>query len=172
MHRMRVFIDGGAHAGETFEWVNRSDFGRVILVEPNPVYWETLEPLGKLFRVALSDEDGRAKFYTSLRTDWGNSLLTYKGDEPMDIEHPIEVQTVDAALWLEKNTQPEDRIVLKLDIEGSEYSVLFRLLEHPVASRIERLLVEWHPIPGLINYKEGLIARMNELGIAYEEWPH
>lgn len=61
---------------------------------------------------------------------------------------PVTVPAIDFARWLsELKLQPEDRVLLKIDIEGAEVEVLERLMAHNNGAdlcRVERLLVEWH----------------------------
>lgn len=59
-------------------------------------------------------------------------------------ERSAKVTTIDLAEWLQNNTGPDDDLTIKMDIEGAEFDVLERLAGHPVRTRIEHLLVEWH----------------------------
>jgi len=63
-------------------------------------------------------------------------------------------------------------IVLKMDIEGSEYSVLRHLLEEGVAKKVDAFLVEFHPWfkPGNRQLEEELTEDYKKLGISFKKW--
>ena len=46
--------------------------------------------------------------------------------------------------FIEENFQKEDYIILKLDIEGAEYSVLQNLLDTDKLAYINEIYIEWH----------------------------
>lgn len=54
------------------------------------------------------------------------------------------VETVDFSKFLKDNFSREDRIVLKVDIEGLEYDLLEKMLAEGTVSYVERLFCEWH----------------------------
>ena len=56
----------------------------------------------------------------------------------------VEVETVDLSQWIKDNFSKEDFIVMKMDIEGAEYTVLPKLIEDGTASYINRAFIEWH----------------------------
>merc|ERR1711924_80286 len=53
------------------------------------------------------------------------------------------VHGVDVVRYLEEHAHPEDHVVVKMDIEGSEYDLLPCLLS--VASLVDILFLEIHP---------------------------
>jgi FkbM family methyltransferase len=61
---------------------------------------------------------------------------------------------VDLAAFLLDRSTPQTRIVIKMDVEGSEYDLLPHLLSSPVMTRIDLVLCEFHwrrfPFPGNI----------------------
>lgn len=54
------------------------------------------------------------------------------------------VVCLDLSDWMDKAISPEDHVILKLDIEGSEFEVLEHLLNTGKLSLVKELMVEWH----------------------------
>lgn len=80
-----------------------------------------------------------------------------------DLETSAAVPTFDFGAFL--SILPSG-VVVKMDIEGAEYPVLADLHERGLDSRIELLLVEWHPE----ETANGLLAEKPELRCPVEEW--
>ena len=58
---------------------------------------------------------------------------------------PIRVEVVDFAAWLKRmKLRPSDTVVLKIDIEGSEFDVLSNLENTNTICLIDEFLIEWH----------------------------
>ena len=79
-----------------------------------------------------------------------NELIHSHGFQPKiddeELINWIDVETIDIVKWLEESIDPENEIViLKLDIEGTEYSVLNKLLHNDLNKVVDVLLVEWTP---------------------------
>jgi len=56
------------------------------------------------------------------------------------------VATIDLAAFVSKKMQQGDRVLMKMDIEGAEGTVLRHLLDSGVACHLEALYLEWHPV--------------------------
>ena len=57
-----------------------------------------------------------------------------------------EAQTLDLARWIHERFSLSDYVVLKLDIEGGEWTVIPHLLARTgAAALIDELYIEWHP---------------------------
>jgi len=95
----------------------------------------------------VSDVDDRdVTFYIDNNEDaesWGSSVTNAGGNK-----HPVTVKTLDFVSWFEKEILPARPkvVVAKMDIEGSEYVVIPRLVEKELLC--ERALtvagIEWH----------------------------
>lgn len=149
----KIFIDGGARTGESFEIIQRdlpeySTF-EVILFEPNPIHKEPLEALAKeknctFVNGAIWNATGEADFFIAVDIygDQGSTLYSDK-QERLDRENPIKVKTYDIVDILSEFTE-EDYVVLKLDVEGSEYDILQRLVDTNNLSKVKEYVIEWH----------------------------
>jgi FkbM family methyltransferase len=56
----------------------------------------------------------------------------------------IEIESIDLSKWIMDNFSKEDHIVMKMDIEGSEYKVLPKMIHDGSIDYINSIYVEWH----------------------------
>lgn len=59
-------------------------------------------------------------------------------------EQAVEVECINFAKFLEEETQSNDNVFIKFDIEGAEYSVINKLLKSESINRVKEITVEWH----------------------------
>lgn len=87
-------------------------------------------------------------------------------------EKPIFVNCVDFSEWLLQNTKPFYNIILKLDIEGAEYDVLWHLIRENTIKYIKKLYVEFHlehlPVKSKIHHE--LIDKLKSIGLNPLNW--
>jgi FkbM family methyltransferase len=60
---------------------------------------------------------------------------------------PLIVPCFDFAAWLSVLTIGRLRVIVKMDVEGAEYTLLPHLIETGAIQWIKRLLIEWHRPP-------------------------
>jgi FkbM family methyltransferase len=156
----KIFIDGGAHKGEAIEVLidKRPDmFGcEVYFYEPNIDLIPFLEKMSqenknyniKVFNCALWDTDGEINFLESIER-WSTlaSTVVPTMNEiwglKLDRENPKKVTSKSLSNIL-KTFNDEDYLVVKLDIEGSEYYVIEDLFTTKQIEKIDELYIEWH----------------------------
>lgn len=152
----KIFIDGGARVGESIEYLleKRNDLlgCEVYFFECNPIHINTLNKIkdeNKNYNFHVSDcalwiNDGEMPLYVSVDR-WGDLGCTLHKEkrEKLDTENPIVVKTIRLSDFLD-NFSNQDYIVLKLDIEGSEYEVINDLINTDKIKKINELHVEWH----------------------------
>jgi FkbM family methyltransferase len=183
------FFDVGANVGQTFddylcksgEW----DGSHVWCFEPSPRHVPALmtkaQEMAGRFVVhvcpfGLRGGSGIRPFY--MKDDpRGDSFESYLASDhltqnlsPGYTLHGISVGVGDAVRLL---TKPGDRVVLKLDCEGSEYSILTALLDDGAAlERIDGILVEFHTIQTgeAVFDAAKLRERYAQLGKPLEQW--
>ncbi|KAI8517120.1 hypothetical protein Bbelb_057010 [Branchiostoma belcheri] len=71
----------------------------------------------------------------------GSRRLTYRRTIP----------TVDLSRWIQENTNVDDYVIFKLDVEGAEYDILTKMLEEGTFRWIDKYYGEyhgWQTIPG------------------------
>jgi FkbM family methyltransferase len=177
----KVFIDGGAHKGEAIEVLldKREDLQGcdVHFFEPNPDLISLLEGLNnpnynvKVHHAALWVEDGEIDFLESIAR-WNTlaSTVVQSMNEiwglKLDRENPKKVPSTSLSNFI--NTMDEDDyLVVKLDIEGSEYFVIEDLFKTGAISKIKELYIEWHDhfFPHLRQKGNELRSKLAQTGI-------
>ena len=98
--------------------------------------------------------DGHGLFGDEIyKVPWdGGSCVTdlkksYSADKPGPLykwHEDIEVKGLDLSAWILKNFDKNDTIVLKMDIEGSEFKVLPKMLAEGSIDYVDAIYVEWH----------------------------
>jgi FkbM family methyltransferase len=151
-----IFVDGGAHVGLFTLVAARcvGPSGRVIAFEPAGEVREKLIQNVKLngFEqvtvkpLALSSEPGRASFRVFELVGSGLNHLGPAAEEGGRVES-VEVTTLDASIGLADRSRVT---VMKLDLEGAEYSALLGG---------EALLAEAHP-ELVLEVEQSYLARM------------
>ncbi len=142
-----VFLDVGAHKGQEIEKLVLLQV-KVIAYEPHPMYYRYLVeqwgdiPTVILHEAAVSDFSGKAKLYfkgDKYADNGGASLLKNKSGISKLNE---EVTVVAAHEMMERSKCFID--VMKLNVEGSEYDILWDIINHGFLKHIGRIYVEDH----------------------------
>jgi FkbM family methyltransferase len=150
-----IYIDLGANVGDTVDrHLAGAPDAQVFAFEPNP---RLIAKLRNRFRsadnVAIYEAacwilDGQTKLY--LGHDLSSTLIEGKAPTPEHPEFDISykdfalVRTIDFARWLLETFNEGDDICVKMDIEGSEYKVLRRLIDTGAIGLMDELRCEWH----------------------------
>jgi FkbM family methyltransferase len=143
----KVFIDAGAHEGVILNHFMSRHKGYVAYAfEPNPNTQTLLPPNTTFIRKAVWVEGENHDFFlfSNDPASEGCTLIGTKTNKKLDRENPIQVECVDFNQWVLKNTSVDDKIILKMDIEGAEYDVLSHMIKGGSLDRIDKLYVEWH----------------------------
>lgn len=175
---MKIFIDLGAYDGDTVEKALKlySNFDFFYAFEP---YLPNLEKLRQkykdnkkiiIFDKAAATYDGRAKFFLHKNikdkngADEGSTLEKSKNN--VDLNNFVEVQTIDLSKFILENFKTSDEIVLKMDIEGTEYELLEKMIKDGSIKYIRALYCEWHKHKTDISEERhnSLVQKLNQLG--------
>jgi FkbM family methyltransferase len=177
--KRKIFIDCGAHKGESIRkflsCFADADEYELFSVEPNGLFAQRLKnEYGdvSVINKAAWIEDGKINFYGTdepNRTD-GYTIV----EEKSDISHnsPVEVECFDLSKWIKNEFSSDDYIVLKLDVEGAEYSILDKMVKEGTISFINELYVEFH-IRWMDMHRsvhDDIIKQLQSLGIKPKEW--
>lgn len=146
-------IDLGANVG-TYTLRMAETGADVISFEPDPGAYAVLEkatagrPNVTLIHKAAGHQEDRLALYRSAK--WSSdapgahtessSLVNPLG--PEDGSNAVMVEVVDFIAFLE--ALDRDVRIIKMDIEGAEWALMRRLIDHPVLSRIDCIFVETH----------------------------
>ena len=84
-----------------------------------------------------------------------------------------QVEAIDLSDFIKNNFSKEDFIILKLDIEGSEFDVLQKMITDETLEYIKKIYVEWHEQffhENKLNEKTFIMDKINENNINYNIW--
>jgi len=142
---MNIYIDCGGWKGDTIEEYYNKNF-LVIVFEPNSTYncyYESFNivPLNK----AVWIYDGEIDFYIGTNySGLGSTLFKDKITSNIKDVKPIKVPCIDFSKWILDNFNKDDRIILKMNIEGAEYPVLNKMIEDGSIKYINKLIISFH----------------------------
>jgi FkbM family methyltransferase len=69
---------------------------------------------------------------------------TSERDKLYEWHEDVKVESFDLSQWIIDNFSSDDFIVLKMDIEGSEYEVLPKMIKDGSINYIDHAFIEWH----------------------------
>ncbi len=162
-----LFIDMGSNLGQGFRFFSRyysPDIFDYRLIEANPCCIEQLKRnVSKLYNnhfwngsweiinVAVSNKNGSLKLYGLVEDKRGkvsngasviknHNSVFYNSNE----SKALEVKSVKASDLIKDASQKYSTIVVKMDIEASEYDALEDLIASGYINKIAHIYVEWH----------------------------
>ena len=156
-----LFIDLGANLGQAFSQFNRhfKKFNiNFHLFEPNPYCYKELLSKPELqkenitiYNCAVSSRTEKLLFYGLSSKEGGKfaqggSLLPHHNSLWFNVDRnsSIQVSAIDFSNYLKKQIPLYDKIIVKMDIEGSELEVLESLIENETIKGVQALFVEFH----------------------------
>lgn len=129
--------------------------------EPNPKHEHTLLQLQENLRcrgfktkiftnTAAYDSDKNLTFYLDLKSpkeynEWGSSILNWQNHSNPSAS--VQVQGINLSRFLLDILADATQIpvLMKIDIEGAEYSVMPSLISSGASCLIDAIFIEWHP---------------------------
>lgn len=164
MERRKVFLDVGAHHGESvcrfFRAVGAIDYWtwRVHCFEPNPAcFAELLKNHGKIKNISFHNmaltgrmpqgQNHRDFYIGEKHSGEGSTMLLGKRTGHVDYEHPVKVPAEPLAAFIENTfgpSLPSDCIVMKLNIEGGEYEIMQHILDEGIINRFDQIYIQTH----------------------------
>lgn len=146
--------------------------------EDNPFYKKSWEPplanLGAK-KYGLSKEE-----IIKIPWDGGSCITEIKNkikdssdrDELYTWHEKVEVESIDLSKWIIENFKKTDLIILKLDIEGSEYPVLKKMFENKSIEYVNYAFVEWHDwfIPEYKELTNEFKSKFKKLNVGLKGW--
>lgn len=147
-----VVIDCGANVGNVSAKLVSSG-ATIYAFEPNPYAFAALQQRFTnndnvhCIQKGVLDEDGTTKLFLHKQADdnqvkWsvGSSMVAEKGN--VSETNAVEVETVDLSAFIRSlNTRVK---IVKIDVEGSEYRILKKLITDGTIDLADHVLVETH----------------------------
>jgi len=160
-----IFIDLGAADGNTWSKFMENGYGPVkncpggkweaFLVEANPKFTPELTALQENFpgqvhsfaEHAAFGCEGTTSFFLDkddTHNNWGSSMDSNSPDAVKSGQVKVTVPMLNVVKLIAENTIPSDWVMLKVDIEGAEYSLVPCLAEFQEANLVDRMYLEEH----------------------------
>lgn len=164
---MKVFLNVGAHFGQTIEPALDPKYGfdRIIAFEP---VLSNVEVIRKTFRdprvetypIGLWNQTTEVKIYLP-----GTQAASVFQDKNNATSYEV-CKMVKASDWIKENLGPDDRIVLKINAEGVECDIVDDLIDADLMSRIDFMLMTFdcEKIPSQAHRSVELRSRLQKIG--------
>jgi FkbM family methyltransferase len=178
---MKYFISLGMYDGSVIDLAMR--------VFPDCDKYYGFEPVPSLYAIAVSKfrDDKKVALYNLAATTkdekdvkmyvgsnlgvnctitTGSSLVKSKSTGGITEDNFIMVDTVDFSRFIAKEFDADDYIIVDVDIEGTEYDVLWHMINNSTIGYIKKLYCEWHYRKMKFSKHDHkvLVKRLNELG--------
>jgi FkbM family methyltransferase len=172
---LQVFIDVGAHAGQTLAAAVQYDFDVIYGIEPMPNEFRILrgrfayDRRVKLMNTALSHSNGTCTMYGTNEL-MEASILSSKND--VDASATTEVPTTRASEFV--GSLPPADVYVKMNCEGAEIPILNDLLDSGAIHSLNRILIDWdiRKVPGMEHTEYQVRDRLGAEGfLRYDDWP-
>ena len=165
----KVFLDIGAHVGETLQVAMRERwaFDRIVCFEPAPQCWADLEALAdervELCKFGLWTCDTTMALHDPGAI--GASLFAAKS---ISVESAM-VDLRDAAHWFSANISATDEVIVKVNCEGAECDLLAHLLAAGELSNIREMVVHFdvRKVDGSEGKEEPVRRALDEARVPY-----
>ncbi|XP_006825531.2 uncharacterized protein LOC100369061 [Saccoglossus kowalevskii] len=109
----------------------------------------------------------------------GGSLFAFDNEKNAQdggsrkLSRHIQVPVVDLSQWIQTNTNKEDYVILKLDVEGAEYGIIKKMIGEGTFDWIDKLYGEfhdWQPTGFSADDKREIRDWMNFTGVRMLDW--
>jgi FkbM family methyltransferase len=167
---MNYFIDCGTHFGQGLKQIS-SLFGmdskwKIFTFEANPVthkifidqHYSSIKakfPLLESINAAVSHHDGEIDLNIEIppgegETGQGTSIISLdewkpQGGKLVFREQPVRIRCVDFKKFIhDLNLSENDKLIVKLDVEGAEYDILESLISDETIQKVSEILIEFH----------------------------
>ena len=152
-----LFIDCGSNRAQAFNFFKKYftlDIFDYILIEPNPNCVKELRKITNqkvtLIEKGIWSSENSVKFYgiseTGNKFTSGGSLVKDHNSSwyTTTDETSIDIKTVSLSKLLKEKKEIYDVIILKMDIESSEYEVLPSIIKDDSIDLLNHIFVEFH----------------------------
>lgn len=179
---MNIFMDVGAHTGNTFPHLGPEyDGWTIFCFEPSlrhvPILIDTAKNLKAKYNIfvcpfGLGEFTKPGEFFYKSNAEGDSFFEGYEVNVGTNCH--LVPMICSATEFILSATKPDDTVHLKLDCEGSEYGILKSLFRTPPAfDRVKKLYVEFHRVPGYDdNVRVEMSRECDNLGHPVHNWGH
>jgi len=165
---VKVFVDVGAHVGESLNAVRdpKFGFGRIYCFEPASACWPALEavadPRVTICRFGLWNRTEERPLYDAGgigASMFADKFRTARAGEP--------ARFVRATDWFREHLRPDDEVFLKLNCEGAEVDIVEDLLDSGELARVRSAMIDpdVRKIPSQAHRERELRERLRASGL-------
>lgn len=194
-----IFLDLGTHFGQGLnQFIHRygmDETWEIYTFEANPFTYEIFTstfhnntPWVKSYNKAISDHYGTININIETPpnegdTGMGSSIIDMDEWNPWggklreNFTKSALVPCIDLSDFIISNFDKNDNIIIKMDIEGSEYHTLEKMIETGAVDYVNSISVEWHSRFFVDKVKETILEKeknikdyMHKNNINLEDW--
>jgi FkbM family methyltransferase len=167
---MRVFLDVGAHEGQTLREVLAPEwaFDRIYAFEPASTEYDYLvasfvDPRLTIKAYGLWDRTATLPLFGS-NDDMEASMFDAKTDVDGSIAMPC--WFVEASEFFRKHIADTDTVIVKLNCEGAETAIMHNLIDSGEVWKIDHVMIDFdvRKIPGMESAETDLCERLEAIG--------
>jgi FkbM family methyltransferase len=166
---MKVFLDVGAHIGETLDVVRHAEwaFDSIVCFEPAPECWSQIAAFAddrvELCRFGLWDRDEDIELHNPGAV--GASLWEDKDV----VTGSTRCEFRDAATWFRNNVHRDDTVYMKINTEGAEVEMIRCLAAGGQLSKVDHLLVHFdvRKVPSKRHQEAEARTLLETAGVSY-----
>lgn len=164
----RIFLDVGAHEGQTLEEVIDPVYGfsRILAFEPMPRQFSVLKSREwpatvELLNFGLSDHDGVATLYGQ---NDGMEASIYPTKKDVDASVKTDVSLRRASTFVDE--LPDGTIVMKLNCEGAEVPILLDLISTGMIWKLAEIMIDFdiRKVEGFEGEERTIRSKLSEIG--------
>jgi len=169
----RIFLDVGAHTGETLAAVLDPEFrfDEIYCFEPARACWKELKKVAEWDdRVSIEQYGLWNQTTVQQLLDPGSDGASLWRKDKMRLDASNQVcHFVCASHWFSENIEAGDTVLLKLNCEGAECDILDDLLDSGEFDKVTFAMIDFdvRKIASQRHRQAEILARFAELGIAY-----
>jgi FkbM family methyltransferase len=165
---MKIFLDVGAHIGQTLKIALEDKYGfdKIYCFEPVSECCDVLRTFKDdrivICEYGLWDENCAKRIYSPKSK--GASVFKEKCADGVESR---EIKLISTGEWFSQNLKADDRVYLKLNCEGSECAILDDLINTGEIGKIDVLTVDFdvRKIPSQKHLMNEMKAKLSKLGI-------
>lgn len=152
LNKSSICIDCGANIGKVSEIMAKTG-AKVYAFEPNPLCMEQLESVCskykniELIKKGVADKNKKFKMFHNDfiqydREVFSQSSSIYATKKNVNAKNYTEIECIDLCEFIKNLNKTID--ILKMDIEGAEFDILYKLITRGIYKKIKHILVETH----------------------------